>query len=107
MMSPPELCICTGTHGSSPALPGCTSLLPAFLLLSDPFSQSTEPAAQGPLIMQALLTSVQLAIACCSTSSTSGMHHNHPHDNRFCQPMGVLADPLATRLSTIDTLLPS
>ena len=77
----PELCVCTGEHGNSPATPGCPSLLPASLLLNDPFSRSTEPAAR----------SARLA------------HHARSHDVSQQLPL----PPAGTQLLTPRTLLPT
>ena len=55
----------------------CSSVTPS------PNPQSLQHAAQGLLIMHGLLTSVELEGACCSTSSSSGLHHGYRHDSSF------------------------
>ena len=66
----------------------CSSMTPS------PNPRSLQHAAQGLLIMHALLTSMELEGACCSSSSSSsGMHHDSTHINGFRQPMGFLSDP--------------
>ena len=55
----------------------CSSMTPS------PDPQSLQHAAQGLLIMHALMTSVELEGACCSPSTSSEAHHACMHDKGF------------------------